>query len=73
MFLQDAPAIEYEPVSRLPGDINGDGVVNWLDVAAFAEAWLATTGTPNWNARADMVSDGIINFRDFAVFAQNWQ
>jgi len=72
MFLEDDPAIEYEPASRLPGDINIDGVVDWLDAAAFADAWLATTGTPNWNARADMVSDGIINFLDFAVLAQNW-
>jgi predicted aspartyl protease len=72
MFLQPDPAIEYEPISRLPGDINGDGVVDWLDVAAFADAWLTTTGAPNWNARADMVSDGIINFRDFAALAQNW-
>ena len=72
MFLQDDPAIEYEPISRLAGDINGDGVINWLDIGAFADAWLTTTGAPNWNARADMVSDGIINFPDFAVLAQNW-
>jgi predicted aspartyl protease len=72
MFLEDDPSIEYEPASRLPGDINGDGVIDWLDIGAFADAWLATTGTPNWNARADMVSDGIINFFDFAVLAQNW-
>jgi hypothetical protein len=72
MFLEDDPSIEYEPASRLPGDINGDGVIDWLDIGAFADAWLATTGTPNWNARADMVSDGIIDFFDFAVLAQNW-
>jgi hypothetical protein len=72
MFLQDDPAIYYETISRVTGDINGDGVVDWLDVAAFAEAWLATPMSPNWNARADMVSDGIINFFDFAVLAQNW-
>ncbi len=72
MFLQDDPAIEYEPISRLPGDITGDGVVDWLDVGALADAWLTTTGAPNWNAQADMVSDGIINFFDFAVLAQNW-
>jgi predicted aspartyl protease len=72
LFLQDDPAIEYEPVSRLPGDINGDGVADWLDISAFAGAWLSTTGSPNWNARADMVSDGIINFFDFAILAQNW-
>ncbi len=72
MFLQDDPAIYYETISQVTGDITGDGVVDWLDVAAFADAWLTTTGTPNWNARADMVSDGIIDFFDFAVLAQNW-
>jgi predicted aspartyl protease len=72
MFLQDDPAIEYEPISRLPGDITGDGVIDWLDVGALADAWLTTTGATNWNAQADMVSDGIINFFDFAVLAQNW-
>ena len=72
MFLEADPAIYYEIISRVPGDINGDGVVDWLDMAAFADAWLATPASPNWNARADMVSDGIINFLDFAVLAQNW-
>lgn len=72
MFLQPDPAIEYEPASRIRGDINGDGVIDWLDISAFADAWLATTGSPNWNSRADMVSDGIINFHDFAVLAQIW-
>jgi hypothetical protein len=73
MFLQPDPAIEYEPISRLAGDINGDGVIDWLDIDAFADAWLTTTGATNWNARADMVSDGIINFRDFTVMMQNWK
>jgi hypothetical protein len=76
LFLQDDPMVDYEPINRLIGDIapgNGDGVVDWIDMAALAEAWLATPESPNWNARADMVSDGIINFPDFAVMAQNWQ
>jgi hypothetical protein len=72
MFLQDDPFIEYEPISLPAGDINGDGVVDWFDMDAFADAWLATTGGANWNTRANMVSDGIINFLDFAVLAQNW-
>ncbi len=73
MFLQDDPAIDYETISRVTGDINGDGIVDWLDVAALAEAWLATQSSSNWNAKADLVSDGIINFSDFAVLVQNWQ
>ena len=44
MFLQDDPAIEYEPISLLAGDINNDGVIDWLDFGAFADAWLTTTG-----------------------------
>jgi hypothetical protein len=70
MFLQDDPAIEFETITR--GDINGDGVIDMFDMGAFADVWLATTASPNWNAKADMVSDGIINFRDFAAFAQTW-
>ena len=72
MFLQDDPAIYYETISRVTGDINGDGVVDWLDVTALANAWLATPASPNWNDRADLVGDGIINFLDFAVLTQNW-
>jgi predicted aspartyl protease len=72
LFLQDDPAIEYETISQVTGDINGDGVVDWLDVAALADAWLATPASPNWNARADLVGDGIINFLDFAILTQNW-
>ena len=70
MFLQDDPAIYYETISQVTGDINGDGVVDWLDVAALADAWLATTASPNWNANADLVGDGIINFLDFAVLCK---
>ena len=75
LFLQDDPSVEYEPISRLAGDIApgiGDGVVDMLDLVAFAEAWLADPLSPSWNGRADMVGDAIINFRDFAILAQNW-
>jgi len=72
IFLLDDPAIEYEPILGLPGDINGDGIIDWLDIDAFADSWLAATGDPNFNSRANLLADGIINFLDFAVFMQNW-
>jgi hypothetical protein len=76
LFLQDDPSISYEPISRFTGDIapaGGDGIVNYLDLAALADAWLANPLSQNWNSRADIVGDAIINFRDFAALAQNWR
>ncbi len=75
LFLQDDPSIDYEPIDRLRGDIApppGDGVVDILDLAALADAWLANPSSQNWNSRADIISDAIINFYDFAAMVQNW-
>jgi predicted aspartyl protease len=75
LFLQDDPSISYETIIRFTGDIapaGGDGIVNYLDLAALADAWLANPLSQNWNSRADIVGDAIINFRDFAAMAQNW-
>jgi len=69
-------SLEFEPIGyHIVADIappGGDGVVDLLDLEAFAKAWLADPMLPNWNSKADMVGDAIINFRDFAVFASYW-
>jgi hypothetical protein len=54
----------------IPGDINGDGVVNSQDVAIIAAHWLQTA--PPAPANADILGLGIINSRDIAVIAANW-
>ena len=72
MSLEEDPAIYYETISLVTGDINGDNAVDWLDVAALADAWLATSSSSNWNSKADLNGDGIINFVDFTILAQNW-
>jgi len=75
---QDPPSLEFELIYII-ADIapeGRDGIVNGLDLAAFAEAWLATTDSANWNPKADMApstaNDGLVNFLDFAVFAEYW-
>jgi predicted aspartyl protease len=73
LFLQDDPMVYYQPISRLAGDITGDGIIDWADIQAMGEAWLAIPASPNWDAKADLKPDEIINFLDFAVLAQNWQ
>ena len=73
---QDQPYIKFDFLPPgLAGDIappEGDGTVNILDLAAFAQAWLANPLSPAWNSKADMVADAIIDFYAFAVLAQNW-
>ena len=35
-------------------DLNGDGVVNLIDVSMFLQAYGSTSDDPDWNAQADM-------------------
>jgi len=76
-----SPTLEFEPVSRIPGDIAGNCYqckVDYHDLAAFTDAWLATYDprTTNWNLNADMAPqptpDKEIDFLDFAILANNW-
>ncbi len=77
---QDPPSLEFERIqARLIADIapeEGDGIIDYLDFAAFAEAWLATPASPNWNPKANLAPrfapDSIIDFLDFAVLAEYW-
>jgi predicted aspartyl protease len=83
MFLQDDPRIEFGPIPyHIIADIaprGGDGVVDFLDLAVFVDAWPATKEprSPNWNPKCDMAPisnpDGVVDFRDFAVLAGYWR
>lgn len=80
LFLQDEPILEFELIpASLTADIapkGGDGVVDFLDFAVFAEAWLTTTTSTNWNPKADLAPqlnpDGSVNFLDLAILAEYW-
>lgn len=80
LFLQDDPKLELEPLGyRMIADIgppSGDGVVEFLDLAAFVKAWLTTEASGNWNPKCDMAPlsgpDGRIDWLDFAVLAEYW-
>ena len=52
-----------------PGDLNGDGVVNFTDFGVFAAAYGSARGGQNWVAMADFDGDGVINFTDYALLA----
>jgi hypothetical protein len=50
-----------------PGDINLDGVVNYLDIAQWGQ-YEALTGLSSW---ADINQDGLTNEEDLAIILQN--
>lgn len=80
LFLQDEPLLEFEIIPAiLTADIapkGGDGVIDFLDFAVIAEAWLTTITSTNWNPKADLApqlnSDGSVDFLDLAIFAEYW-
>jgi hypothetical protein len=75
-MLEDDPSFEYELLSAtLSGDITGDGSVDYKDLAAFVQCWLALPASANWNPDCDMAPTGgdqIVDFADFAVIGSNW-
>jgi hypothetical protein len=54
----------------IPGDVNGDGVVNTNDALLVAYYWLQTV--PPAPANVDIIGDGVININDVFPIALNW-
>ncbi|MEJ2647860.1 MAG: aspartyl protease family protein [Sedimentisphaerales bacterium] len=77
---QDPPFLTYQKIPpRLIGDIapeGGDGIVNFLDFAVLAKAWLATPASKNWNPTANIAPryspDSIIDYLDLMEMTQSW-
>ena len=54
--------------SVIPGDVNGDGTVNGLDISLVSAYWLRTgQGIPG-----DANGDGVVNGLDIATISSNW-
>jgi hypothetical protein len=57
---------------RIPGDLNGDDVVNILDSILLANSYLSNPASPNWNPQADLNGDGVVNILDAIILANNF-
>jgi len=53
----------------LPGDLNGDGVVNCTDAAIAIAAFGTQLRQPGFDARADLNADGIVDNRDLTLMS----
>jgi len=65
----------------IPGDINGDGKVNLLDLELLAAAfgshranydYPGEPASPNWNPKADLNGDGIVDLGDLVILAAHY-
>lgn len=56
----------------IPGDVNGDVVVNMKDLGIVARAFGSYPGSSNWNPVADLNGDGTVNMKDIAIIARNF-
>jgi uncharacterized protein YfaS (alpha-2-macroglobulin family) len=53
-------------------DINGDGVVNIVDLYMAAQAWGTSPGDPKWNPKCDLDGNGVINIIDLYLVARDF-
>jgi hypothetical protein len=58
--------VTLKPTGSIPGDVNGDGVVNCTDVALVKAAFGTHLGQPGFNPNADVNNDSVVNIIDLA-------
>lgn len=54
------------------GDVDLDGVVNFVDASTVALAFQSSPGNPRWNPYADIDGDGFVSFLDVSAMAVNY-
>lgn len=64
--------IKISSSGGVKGDVNGDKIVNGLDLILLMQAFGSTPQDQNWNPNCDFNGDLIINGIDLIILAQNW-
>ncbi len=55
-----------------PGDVDGNGIVDGLDLTAVLTAWETVPGDPLWNENADLDDNNIVDGLDLTEVISNW-
>jgi hypothetical protein len=58
---------------RIPGDVNGDRIVDGLDLNALADAYGSTSISLNWNPDADLDYNGLVDIFDIGICSTHWE
>jgi hypothetical protein len=57
---------------KIPGDIDGDGDVDWFDFGDFAAAYGSHYGQPRYNVESDLDKNDDVDWFDFGDFAAHY-
>ena len=53
-------------------DFDVNEIVNFIDYAVLANAWLTEYGDPNYNETCDLSDNDTIDSNDLALFCEDW-
>jgi Dockerin type I domain/CARDB len=56
----------------IPGDINGDGMVDIFDAILLAGAYNTSLGRPNWSPNADVNGSSMVDIFDAIILANHY-
>jgi hypothetical protein len=62
--------VAYLSNGSVLGDVNGDGVVNCVDVSIVKSGFGRHTGQPGFNIAADLNNDGTVNILDLFIVSR---
>jgi hypothetical protein len=57
---------------RIPGDVNGDGIIDISDLSTLNEAYGSKSSNPNWNLECDFNRDSRVDASDLFDLARNY-
>jgi hypothetical protein len=57
---------------KIPGDVNGDDIVDILDALLASSAFGTFPRHPNWNPDVDLNGDGLIDIYDIIILSANF-
>ena len=56
----------------LPGDVNDDCAVNFVDLGRVGSSFMKTIGQTGYDPDADFADQGIVNFMDLGIVGANF-
>lgn len=57
---------------KIPGDVNGDGKVDYSDLFDLSEAYGSNSSKPKWNPDCDFNRDGVVDVFDLSIVGKNY-